>query len=517
MKSSTLVSGRNVSPKRFTFFLACVFLACLAFSLHPFAGTARANLQGTDGLARLSSPEILPQGGWSVGLFGNYYRRMSPTAHSVTEHFAVGDLSLRYGLAEVLEAFAVLPGNGTLWQYKELPDRDEQSVNHGGVGDARLGLKMKLPLESDVFSLGFEAGASLPTGNDMVLWLPGNATGEKLFTSGSTNLFARLCASVDLSQVRALSPLKLIANAGYQINGEEGGARFPSYLFSIPGSLDNNDVVSGGLALVFPSSRVTLFTELYTEQFVQGSGVAGRKESPVFLTPGAKVKLPFDLVATAAVDIRLSVDDRNTVFNPDEAFPEWGITLGLDFTPAVFGNDADGDGIPDAQDLCPTEREDFDGFQDEDGCPDPDNDNDGVPDLVDKCPNQPEDLDGFQDSDGCPDFDNDRDGIVDSLDRCPDQPGSTANGGCPDSIGEVKPEQPVQPAEMKPAPAKEVDSDNDGVPDSRDKCPTLAEDRDGFQDDDGCPDIDNDADGIIDADDKCPNQPGPESNGGCPK
>jgi hypothetical protein len=50
--------------------------------------------------------------------------------------------------------------------------------------------------------------------------------------------------------------------------------------------------------------------------------------------------------------------------------------------------------------MCP---EDKDGFQDEDGCPDPDNDNDGIPDAVDKCPNEPETVNGFQDGDGCPD------------------------------------------------------------------------------------------------------------------
>ncbi len=33
--------------------------------------------------------------------------------------------------------------------------------------------------------------------------------------------------------------------------------------------------------------------------------------------------------------------------------------------------DADGDGIPDASDACPAEPEDFDGFEDEDGCPEP--------------------------------------------------------------------------------------------------------------------------------------------------
>ena len=66
-------------------------------------------------------------------------------------------------------------------------------------------------------------------------------------------------------------------------------------------------------------------------------------------------------------------------------------------------NDPDKDGIVGDADKCPNEPEDKDGFQDEDGCPDPDNDGDGIPDAVDKCPNEPETKNGFQDDDGCPD------------------------------------------------------------------------------------------------------------------
>ncbi|MEZ4462112.1 MAG: hypothetical protein R3E66_20805 [bacterium] len=65
--------------------------------------------------------------------------------------------------------------------------------------------------------------------------------------------------------------------------------------------------------------------------------------------------------------------------------------------------DADGDGIPDDADNCPQEPEDRDGFEDADGCPDPDNDQDGIPDNDDVCPLDKEDVDGFQDVDGCPD------------------------------------------------------------------------------------------------------------------
>jgi OmpA-OmpF porin, OOP family len=127
--------------------------------------------------------------------------------------------------------------------------------------------------------------------------------------------------------------------------------------------------------------------------------------------------------------------------------------------------DKDGDGILDNVDKCPTEPEDKDGFEDEDGCPDLDNDKDGIPDAKDKCPLEPEDKDGFQDEDGCPDPDNDTDGIADVNDKCPLEP----------------------------------------------------EDKDGFEDEDGCPDPDNDKDGVLDTADKCPNEPGPADNNGCPK
>lgn len=50
------------------------------------------------------------------------------------------------------------------------------------------------------------------------------------------------------------------------------------------------------------------------------------------------------------------------------------------------------------------------------------------------------------------------------------------------------------------------DADEDGIEDEKDECAELAEDRDGFQDSDGCPDFDNDDDGVGDDTDKCPNE-----------
>jgi OOP family OmpA-OmpF porin len=97
--------------------------------------------------------------------------------------------------------------------------------------------------------------------------------------------------------------------------------------------------------------------------------------------------------------------------------------------------------------------------------------------------------------------DKDRDGIPDDVDKCPteaeDKDGFEDSDGCPDT-----------------------DNDKDGVPDDLDKCPNDPEDKDNFEDNDGCPDTDNDKDGVADSLDKCPNEPedkdGFEDSDGCP-
>lgn len=69
-----------------------------------------------------------------------------------------------------------------------------------------------------------------------------------------------------------------------------------------------------------------------------------------------------------------------------------GILGGLRVTAVAVGDDDDGDGVPRRRDRCPVLREDRDGFEDGDGCPDPDNDRDGVPDEEDACPLHPSPL-----------------------------------------------------------------------------------------------------------------------------
>lgn len=97
--------------------------------------------------------------------------------------------------------------------------------------------------------------------------------------------------------------------------------------------------------------------------------------------------------------------------------------------------------------------------------------------------------------------DRDDDGIVDRHDHCPtlaeDPDGFQDEDGAPDE-----------------------DNDGDGVPDSRDADPLAPEDMDGFEDEDGKPEYDNDGDGIHDKYDLCPNEPedrdGHRDEDGCP-
>ena len=117
--------------------------------------------------------------------------------------------------------------------------------------------------------------------------------------------------------------------------------------------------------------------------------------------------------------------------------------------------DTDSDGFYDHEDACPEEPEDRDGFQDDDGCPEPDNDQDGILDAADDCPMEAEDVDGFQDHDGCPEDDNDRDGVLDPVD------GPRAEDG----TIEMDAEFPMLGA-----------------------CANVAEVVNAFEDEDGCPD-----------------------------
>lgn len=227
------------------------------------------------------------------------------------------------------------------------------------------------------------------------------------------------------------------------------------------------------------------------------AGFAAQGDDGIFFSVNIQKSLP----ETRPFRTYLKGVDGGSISYSSRYQPSVALAANLGWSGTLVAADDDKDGIPDRDDVCAREKEDFDGFQDQDGCPEIDNDGDSINDVMDKCPIEAEDLDGYADQDGCPEIDNDKDAMPDAQDKCPSEPedidGFEDYDGCP-----------------------ELDNDKDGVLDAQDKCPAIAEDADAFEDADGCPEPDNDQDKIPDLNDKCPNEAeaynGFEDGDGCP-
>jgi OmpA-OmpF porin, OOP family len=354
------------------------------------------------------------------------------------------------------------------------------AVDGQGVGNAGLHLKARLASTSRGPRIGLAAIASL--------YLPTIAPRDRFL--GEDQWVPQLVGVVDKELGRERR-LRLSLNGGIRLrrtttftNSDPGPAMAPVTGRSI--TVGSELPLGFGVAYALAPQRFDVIGEVF------GAVPLGAHQSyqPLEALAGVKLYLARNSFLTLGAGRGLLADRGGN--------PALRAFIGIVFEPSV--GDRDGDGIKDDLDRCPDAPEDFDGWEDEDGCPDPDNDHDGIPDELDRCP----DIPGVAANDGCPEGnpgDRDGDGIPDELDRCPDDPedkdGFEDEDGCPDP-----------------------DNDRDGILDVDDLCPNEPEDFDGFEDHDGCPDPDNDHDRIPDKDDRCPNEPetynGYQDADGCP-
>jgi len=503
-------------------------VACVAFLLGSSPVRAQTSAELTSGgmdlhlfrpavdskgLLTLNGSDILGANDYSFGLildagfgilpFRGFENRSDvPAAEAArTEHvvdqFFTGTLHFNYGFANLLVAGIQVPVQVVSGANLTVPGSYNGSgalgLDYQGLGDITLHGKIRLTrVERDPVGIAALLQIELPTGN------------SSTFAGGGFTLWPRVAV-----EWRPVRRFRVVLNAGYRLALGDATEAFPVDGHTMPGDLMMNATnavldepgtpIDFGHAITFGAGlsvrigdALELAAEVYGEQLVGEFG-----------TPEA-------LSLEAIGGIKVFVE-RNSylVIGGGVALPTGGFQaadirgmLGFIFEPSI--GDRDGDGLKDDVDQCPDEPEDFDGFADEDGCPDPDNDRDGILDVDDECPMVPEDRDGDADEDGCPEGnegDRDGDGILDNVDECPDDPEDRDNfqdeDGCPDP-----------------------DNDQDGILDADDLCPNDPEDRDEFEDEDGCPDPDNDQDRILDVNDACPNDPetynGFEDEDGCP-
>ena len=390
------------------------------------------------------------------------------------------------GITDRLELTVAAPV--TVWQdgagLADVVGSDEE-LPRSSVRDTRLGLAFAvLPRpragSADGFALASRFEFTLPVadarafaGSRTATFVPSLAAdlrlGGLLFAG---ELGARIRGESELGGARVGSQLMAGAGASYEVLPKEllrvGAEAFALYTFaSQQPPMTERDEFDAGPALV-------------PAEWIASARTAPLLGGDVSLSLAGGGPIPFA--------------DSSAITTPRFRFD-----LAIRYAPT--GADGDADGVLDRDDRCPAQAEDRDGFQDEDGCPDPDNDGDRIPDARDRCRDAPETVDGFKDDDGCPDADDDGDGIPDASDRCrnaaEDKDGYADDDGCP-----------------------EPDNDGDGILDAADQCPTGAEDKDGFKDEDGCPDPDNDLDQTADADDRCPDaaedRDGFQDQDGCP-
>ncbi len=388
-----------------------------------------------------------------------------------------------------------------------ISDTDAKGLSGVGFGDPTVTAKGSYTLTGNhLFDVALYTSVSIPTKSDKG-FLPKQGgymrkdtmpSLPRYFSSFAPGASAQFLMTLDLSKIEDIPPpFRATVGTGFLNSGMTG----TEPRFQLGGALEwlampNLAFIAGGQSET-RLAKLDKLAEIGKEYSFANVGFSAQGDDGIFFSVSIQKSLPSQRPFRS---FDATLPDKHVVYAA-RFQPRLALAATLGWSGALVSADEDKDGIPDKDDLCPKEKEDFDGFQDMDGCPDPDNDGDSIPDALDKCPNVPEDMDGFQDQDGCPELDNDKDGIPDAQDKCPNEPedldGFEDYDGCP-----------------------ELDNDKDGIPDAQDKCPNLAEDKDGFEDADGCPEPDNDKDKIPDINDKCPNEPetynGFEDGDGCP-
>jgi outer membrane protein OmpA-like peptidoglycan-associated protein len=353
--------------------LAAPVRTARAQQVRGFDGERLAPAAGAAGGVFVERPIVPFHLGYGLGLFLHgaddavVVRQGATVVGTPLDGSVSADLLASLGLFDHLELALALP----IRLYYQGDASAAPLIASRGLGDLRFVPKVSIARGGDAsvgWVLGAAAYVTFPTGDDLALRGAAGVTVEPRLLFG-------------------LYPgrLAIVANAGFLFRRNE--------------SYSPGDELTFGLAGTYtlPAARdmIDLQAELSGGWLTE---VSGR----------ALLSLPLEAIGGVIVRPHPRWSFYGMVgagLTNGLAVPDFRLLAGVRYAFGLPGKggerDSDSDGIVDRDDKCPNEPEDRDGFQDEDGCPEPDNDHDGIPDDRDECPDDPEEPGG--DGDGCPD------------------------------------------------------------------------------------------------------------------
>src|SRR3569832_155664 len=340
------------------------------------------------GYITLNSSQVLGQGDFSFGLVSTWAGKpleftnpnvtgggnpaqfkiqnvITPSLQGAIGAFSYGHFGIEVGL---VVPFTILSGRAYPTDPSTMAgtdDDNEHTISAQGIGDIMVHPKLRL-LNAGRNNIGF---AIIPS---MVL-----PTGDKNSFLGEGQFIFQPSAVLD-GEFGYLGRFRIAINAGARLRSKEsvfiddGNTYTDPRTYAGMGQMLNtnyglrvkNEVIGGlGLAFGIVPQKFDVVGEVYGQK-----GLSAKR-----IEAGSEKTLPPIIEAIAGIKLYLA---RNSFFLVGGGWRLANNTYGAGAPRAFIGfifepniGDRDGDGYKDDVDGCPDDPEDFDGFEDADGCP----------------------------------------------------------------------------------------------------------------------------------------------------
>jgi outer membrane protein OmpA-like peptidoglycan-associated protein len=346
------------------------------------------NTGGQSGIDNTYSAYSIGQGSFQMGLsikgeYGNeaLHENLSNGGRILHDVLLYSqDLNLALGVTNWMDVAVDLP-----FYQDQLNGFDNGTV---GLGDLSASLKIMHPgMKSDaLIRLAYIMRVSLPTGDFEKGYYPrdpqyshvSSINSGGAFTSNGYNLNPMLAWTFDLTRIKAPKPYLVHVNFGMD------ALFYTDDKTNIP---QENTAMVGALAVEWMAKPDwSLFMELYGKSriynIISGPFLDVFARDRIDLAVGTKNTFQSGWSAAFAVEGSLSTQENFTHWTTNHSgdgvknygtqpTPVIGATLTIGFGQTGKNADSDFDSNPNSTDKCPNDAEDYDGYEDVDGCPDP--------------------------------------------------------------------------------------------------------------------------------------------------